>query len=148
MLWNAACSLARSTVADAACSLIAADCWWSISRRRLDQVAGRRVEGRDLVEDELLVGQRLGHDDRRPQRGDGRGRGAVDALDQLDVVAPDQVEREVALDAHRELGEQVLDLLADGEEHVLLEDLGPVRIGRLDLGDLLRRGRVSSCWAR
>ena len=58
---------------------------------------------------------------------DGRRRRPLDALDQLEVVAADDVEREVALDADRELGEQVLVLLADGEQHVLLEDAAPGR---------------------
>ena len=82
----------------------------------------------------------------RSARDRGR-RGAVDALDQLDVVASDEVQREVALDADGELGQQVLDLLADGEQQVLLEDLRALRVGRLDVGDP-RRSAASRCWRR
>ena len=57
-----------STVAAAACLLMSADCWSEHLGRRLDQVRRSCVERGDLVEHELLVGQRLGHDDRRAQR--------------------------------------------------------------------------------
>ena len=46
MLLNAAWSLARSTVAEAACSLIAPDCWWSrteVDSIRLEVVVLRAV---------------------------------------------------------------------------------------------------------
>ena len=68
MFANAFWSLASSTVADAACSLICAGLLLEHLRRGLDQRAGRLVQRRDLVEDELLVGQGLGHDHRGPQR--------------------------------------------------------------------------------
>jgi len=67
-----------------------------------------------LVEDQLLVGKRLGDDDRGPERRHRRRGRPIDALDQLQVVAADHVQRQVALDADGELGEDVLVLL-DGE---------------------------------
>ena len=76
-------------VDDAACSLILPDWSRSICEVRSIRFAGRRVERGDLVEHELLVGQRLGDDDRGPQRGDRRRRRPVDALDQLEVVLAD-----------------------------------------------------------
>ncbi|MPN34045.1 hypothetical protein SDC9_181537 [bioreactor metagenome] len=100
-------------------------------RGALDHVAGGRVQRSDLVENELLIAQRLSHDHGGPQRGDRRGGGAVDTLDQLDVVLDDDVDRQVALDRDRQLREQVLVLLADVEEHVLVEHLGLLRIGEL-----------------
>ena len=102
----------------------------------------RRVECGDLVQHQPLVGERLRDDHRGPQRGDGRRRGAVDALDQLDVVLPDQVDRQIGLDRDRHLGEQVLVLLADVEEHVLTERFCSLGVGRLDLGDLGSEGGV------
>ena len=47
---------------------------------------------------------------------DGGGRGAVDALHQLDIVLLDQVEREIALHRHRHLGQQVGGALAGVEQ--------------------------------
>ena len=131
-----------SIVADAACSADVAGLLAEHLRGGLDQVAGRGVERGDLVEHQLLVRERLGDDDRGAQRRHGRGRGAVDALDELHVVAPDEVQRQVALDAHGELGQQVLDLLSDREEQVLLERPGAFRIGRFDRGDPRGQPRV------
>src|ERR1700681_1925344 len=88
-----------------------------------DHAVGRRVQRLNLIEDELLVGQRLRDDDGRPQRRDGGRRRAVDAFDQLLVVVTDQVEREVPLHVDRLLGSDVDLLLARVEEHVFLEDL-------------------------
>ena len=76
------------------------------------------------------------------QRGHGRGRRAVDALDQLVVVAAYDVHGEVALCAHRELGQQVLVLLPDREEHVRAQVVGAARVGRLDAGDAPLDGGV------
>ena len=108
-------------------------------RRRLDQLRGRRVERGDLVEHELLVGQRLGDDHRGAQGGDGRRGRPVDALDQLDVVLADQVDRQVALDRDGLLGEQVLVLLAHVEQHVVAQRLGLLGVGHLDLRRSSRR---------
>ena len=126
-------------VADAACSWICTELSRSISRGALDHPAGRGVEGRDLVEDQLLVAQRLGHDHRGAQRGDRGRRRAVDALDQLDVVLDDDVDGEVVLDRHGELGQQVLVLLPDVEQDVLAQRLGLVGVGGLEVGDRARR---------
>ena len=104
-------------------------------RRRLDHVRRRGVERRDLVEHEPLVRQRLCDDDGGAQRRDRCRRRAVDALDQLDVVLAYEIDREVALDRHRQLRQQILVLLSDVEQHVVLERLGAFGIGCLDLGD-------------
>ena len=65
---------------------------------------------------ELLVGHRLRDGDRRAKRGDRGGRGAVDALHQLDIVLLDEVEREIALHRHRHLRQQVGRALARVEQ--------------------------------
>ena len=142
MFANAACSWGRPIVADAACSWILHRVVAEHLRRRLDEVAGRRVERGDLVEDHLLVAQRLRDDHGGPQRGDRRGRRAVDALDQLDVVLDGDVDGQVVLDRHRELGEQVLVLLAHVEEDVLLEGGRLLGVGGLQRGDLRGQPRV------
>ena len=116
MFWKARCSVSSGMVEEAACLWISPD--WVLSRSPvdLDHVGGGRVERGDLLEHQLLVGQRLGDGDRGAQRRDGGGRGAVDALHQLDIVLLDQVEREIALHGHRHLGEQVGGALAGVEQ--------------------------------
>ena len=51
--------------------------------------------------------------------GIGPAHAALDALDQLEVVASDQIHRQIALDADRLLRQEVLHLLADGKEQFL-----------------------------
>ncbi len=101
----------------------------------------------DLVEHELLVGERLRHDHRGAQRGDRRGGGAVDALDQLDVVLPHEVDGQVALDRDGLLRQQVLVLLAHVEQHVVAQRLGLLGIGGLDLRRCVAVSAASSCLA-
>ena len=118
---------------------MSADCSLEHLGGRRDQARRRGVERGDLVEHQLLVGQRLRHDHGGAQRGDRRRRGAVDTLDELDVVLEDDVDRQVALDRHRELGQQVLVLLAHVEQHVLAQRLGPLGVGRVELRRSSRR---------
>ena len=105
-------------------------------RGRFDQVRRRRVERRDLVENELLVRQGLRDDDRRPERRDrGRGR-AIDPFDELGVVAAHQVDRQVSLHRDRELRQQVLMFLPDVEQDVDTKHVGSPGIGGIDLDNL------------
>src|SRR5450631_483646 len=78
-------------------------------RGALDHRRRGGVQGGDLVEHELLVAESLGHHDGSAQRRDRRGGSAVDALHQLDVVLDDDVDGQVVLDRHGQLGQQVLD---------------------------------------
>jgi hypothetical protein len=107
-----------------------------------DQVARGGVQRRDLVQHQLLVGQRLRHDDGRAQGGDRGGGRAVHALGQFEVVLAHQVQRQVALHVHRHLGEQVGDLLACVEQHVLAHHARLFRVAGVQLRRLGLQRRV------
>jgi hypothetical protein len=104
---------------------------------RIDDVGGGLVQRGDLAQHQPLIGHRLGNGHRGAQRADGGGAGAVDALDQLDVVLLDQVEREVALHADRHLGVEILRALADVEQRALADRLGLGRIGCVEVRRLV-----------
>ncbi len=97
-----------------------------------DEALGRLVQRGDLVEHQFLVGQGLRDEYRGPQRRHGRGARPVHTFDQFEVVAPDQLQGQVTLRAHRELGEQVLVLLPHVEQDVLAKRSRPIRVGGLD----------------
>jgi hypothetical protein len=107
-----------------------------------DEVLRRAAQGVDLLDDLALVVEGGGEHHGDAQRGDGRGGRPVDALDQLVVVAPDHVHRQIALGAHRELGEQVLVLLPDREEDVRAQGVRLGRVLRLHARDVALYRRV------
>ena len=133
-------------VEDAACSWISPVWVLSSSPVDIDHVGGGRVERGDLLQHQPLVGHRLGDGDRGAQRRDGGGRGAVDALDQLDIVLLDQVEGEIALHRHRHLGQQVGGALAGVEQRGLADRLGLGRLGRVELVGLVLELLVERSW--
>ena len=144
MFANAVCSDSRPIVVDAACLLMST--LWVASSCDVDSMSF------DVVVLSAVIWSRTSFwfasawatIDRGPQRGDRRRRRPVDALDELEVVLPDEVDREVALDRDRLLGQQVLVLLAHVEQHVVAQRLRPLGIGRLDLGDLRGERGVES----
>ena len=88
-----------------------------------DHIGRSRVEGADLLQHELLVGHRLSDGYRGSQRGYGRRRGAIDALHQLDIVLLDEIERQITLNGHRHLGQQIRRALARVEQGRLADRL-------------------------
>src|SRR5205823_2774555 len=74
-------------------------------RGRFNDITSRSVQGANLVEHQLLVAKGERGDHRRAKRRHGGGRGALDALDQLDVVPSNEIEGDIALNADRELGQ-------------------------------------------
>ena len=95
------------------------------------------VERGDLAQNQPLVGHRFAHRHRRAQCANRGGAGAIDALDQLDIVLLDQVEREITLHRHRHLRQQVLRALADIEQGGFAYCLRLLRIGRVEFGGFL-----------
>src|SRR5665647_1037922 len=81
---------------------------------------------------------------RRMRRRDRCGGSAVDALAQLDVVLDDDVDGQVVLDRHGQLGQQVLMLLAYVELHVVAQSLGLLGVDCLDVGDGGGQSRVQA----
>ena len=61
----------------------------------------------NLFEHQLLVGHRLRDSNRSTERRNRGGRCAIDPFDQLDIVLLDEVERQIALNRHRHLGEKI-----------------------------------------
>ena len=104
-------------------------------RGALDHVGGRIVQCANLIQHEFLVDQTLRRHHCRAQRGHrGRGR-AIDALDELEIVFADELERQVALGADGKLRGEILRFLANVEEAVLAQRLRPLRILLLHLPD-------------
>ena len=100
------------------------------------------VDRLDLVEHDLLVGERQGHGDRDLQRTDGHVEGAVDTADEFTVVADDDLDRQHALLVDRQLLLQVERALAEREEDVLLDELAARVVGADLGGELVDHGRV------
>ena len=78
----------------------------------VDDIGGCGVQRRNLVQDKLLIGHSLRDGHSCTQRTNRRCRRAVHALDQLDIVLLHQIKREIALNCHRHLRQQILRALA------------------------------------
>ena len=108
----------------------------------VDDIRGRRVERRNLVQNELLVGHRLRHGNGRAQCANGGGRCAVNAFDQFDIVLFNQIKREITLHRHRHLRQQILRTLAHIEQRAFLYRARLGGVGQFQLSGFFFQFRV------
>ena len=103
-----------------------------------NQARGCGVHGRNLVENQFLVGQRLSHNHSGSQRHHRGGTGPVHALYQLEVILFDHIEGQIALNTHRLLHQQILHFLPHRVKQFVAHHTGLLRVCHFELGNAAR----------